>query len=190
METNNESPSNGTPPEKTKCCTGKTCGGEPGKRCCRRRHWIGAALVIGVIVAVVAFTSNCWRGQYGPHGYFGSKDATHVAEFVVDRIMNEVKADDAQKLKARGIADATAGDLKKLAVQHRENHKEFVAILSEPTLDRAKLEALRSKTARSLDESSKRISVAVADLADVLTPAQRQQLADRIERKRVFHISE
>lgn len=189
METNNESPSTGAPPEKTKCCFGKTGAGETGRCCSRRHRWIGAVLAIGVIVAAVAFTANCWRSQYGPHGFFGSKDATHVAEFVVNRIMSEVKADDAQKLKARAIADATAGDLKELAMQHRESHTALVAILSEPTLDRAKLEALRAKTAQSLDESSKRISVAMADLADVLTPAQRLQLVERMERNHGFQAS-
>lgn len=186
METNNESPNTGTPPEKTKCCVGKAGVGETGRCCSRRHRWIGAILAIGAIVAVVAFTTNCWRSPYGPHSFFGNKDAKHVAEFVVDRIMSEVKADDAQKLKARGIADAAAGDLKELVMQHRESHKMLVAILREPTLDRAKLEALRVKTAQSLDESSKRISVAMADLADVLTPAQRLQLVERMEKNHGF----
>ncbi len=175
MNTNDEPPSNGTSPEKTKCCS-------------RRRPWIGVALVVGVIVAVVAFTTNGWRSNYGPHGFTGTKDATRVAEFVVDRIMSEVKADDTQKLKAREIAAAAAGDLKELATQHRENHKALAAILSEPTLDRAKLEALRSKASRSLDESSKRITVAAADLAEVLTPAQRLQLTERMEKKHGFQM--
>lgn len=188
METNNESPSNGTPPEKTKCCPGRVGGGETGKCCSRRHRWIGAFLVVGMIAAVVAFSANCWRGQYGPHGFFGTKDATHFAEFVVDRIMSEVKADDAQKLKARGIADAAAANLKELAIQHRESHKALVTILSEPTLDRAKLEELRTKTTRNLDESSKRITVALADLAEVLTPTQRLQLAERMEKKHGFQV--
>ncbi len=200
METNNESPSDGASAEKKKYCAGNAGGGETGKGCSRRRHWIGAALVVGAIASVVAFNAysgqsgsggmcSTWYGHRGPHELFGSKDATRHVDFVVDRIMNEVKADDAQKLKARGIAEAVAGDLKVLATQHRESHREFVAILSEPTLDRAKLEALRSKTAHSVDESSKRITVAMADLAEVLTPAQRLQLVERIEKKHDFRVS-
>ena len=201
MDTNDESPSDGTSAEKRKCCSGKAGGEEHGKRCCRRRRWIGAALVVGVIASLVAFNAysgqsgsgsmcSTWHGHRGSHELFGTRDATRHAEFVVDRIMNEVKANDAQKLKARGIADAVAGDLKKMATQHRESHREFVAILSEPTLDRAKLEALRSKTAHSVDESSKRIAVAVADLAEVLTPAQRLQLIERMEKKHGFLATE
>ena len=186
METDNESSSNGASTEK--CCSGK--GGEHGHRRCRRRGWIGAALVVGAIVSLVAFnahsgqsgTGSMCSSWHGPHGLFAAKDSTQQAEFVVDRLMSELKADDAQKLKARAIADAAAGDLKELAIQHRETHQELAAILAAPTLDRAKLEALRSKTASSLDQSSKRITVAVADLADVLTPAQRLQLVEKMEK--------
>ena len=200
MESNNES-NDKSPGEKTRCCTGKAGGGENGKRCCRRHGRIGIALVVGAIIGAVAFNaysrqpgigSMCsnWHGHRGPHELFGAKDARQGAEFVVDRMMSEVKADDAQKLKARGIVDTAASDLQELAAQHHESHKELVAILSAPTLDRAKLEALRIKSVHSVDESSKRIVVAVADLAEILTPAQRLQLVERIERKHGFQGSE
>ena len=194
MEAKDESASNGAAAEKTKCCLGNGRDGEAGRCGSRRYGWIGAALLFSAIVAVFAYFTQSddgerysgWHDRHDPSTFFGASDATRKVEFVVDRVMRELKADDAQKLKAREIAGAAAGDLKELALQHRESRQELVAILGAPTLDRTKLEALRAKTVYSLDQSSKRITVAVADLADVLTPAQRQQLVERIEKEHSF----
>ena len=191
METKDESASNGAAAEETKCCLGNGRDGEAGRCGSRRYRWIGAALLVGAIVAVFAFFTQSddgeryfgWHDRHGPSAMFSGSDATKKVEFVVDRIMSELKADDAQKRKAREIADTAAGDLKELALQHRESRQELVAMLRAPTLDRARLEALRAKTVHSLDQSSTRITVAVADLADVLTPAQRLRLVERIEKQ-------
>lgn len=127
-----------------------------------------------------------WLAHGGSHMRFGSEETMRHAEWMTDRLMSDVNASAAQKTKARGIADAAAGDLQNLVVQHRENRKALVAMLKEPTLDRNKLEALRAGSLHSFDEASKRIATAMGDLADVLTPAQRLQLAESMEKRDRF----
>lgn len=56
------------------------------------------------------------------------------------------------------------------------------AILVAPTIDRAKLESLRVGQLRTRNLISKRLADAVADAADVLTPAQRSQLVEVMDR--------
>lgn len=194
METDKESTNNGASTEKAQYCCGRGRGDGPERWGGRQRRWVGAALLLVAVVAAVGFCTNAgdgdrytsWHDRHGPSAMFSASDAGKRVEFVVDRVMRELKADDAQKLKAREIAGAAAGDLTELALQHGETRQELVAILGAPTLDRSKLEALRAKTALSLDQSSKRITVAVADLAEVLTPAQRQQLVERMKKEHSF----
>ena len=113
---------------------------------------------------------------------FNGGDAPRMAGWMVDRLMYDVKASDAQRDKARAIVDATAGDLQQLARLHSENHAALLSIVKEPTVDRNKLESLRVRSMSTLDESSKHLSTAIGDLLEVLTPEQRQQLADSVEK--------
>ena len=57
-----------------------------------------------------------------------------------------------------------------------------VETLAAPTVDRAKLETLRADQMKLAETATKRATDAVADIADVLTPAQRADLGQRVER--------
>ena len=58
----------------------------------------------------------------------------------------------------------------------------MVDTLAAPTVDRAKLETLRADQMKLAETATKRVTDAVADIADVLTPAQRADLGQRVER--------
>ena len=62
--------------------------------------------------------------------------------------------------------------------------KRAVELLAEPTVDRAAIEALRAEQVARADAASKRLARALGDAAEVLTPEQRKQLAERIEEMR------
>jgi Spy/CpxP family protein refolding chaperone len=69
-----------------------------------------------------------------------------------------------------------------LRAKHLEARKQVITLLAAPTIDRPKLEALRTDQMKLADAATKRVSDAVADVAEVLTPAQRADLANRVER--------
>ena len=56
-----------------------------------------------------------------------------------------------------------------------------MAILTAEKVDRTALEAHRARQAQLLNTASERLVVAVADAADVLTPAQRVKAAAKLE---------
>ena len=114
--------------------------------------------------------------------HFSADDAPRHAEWMVDRLMSEVNASDAQKSKAHAIAAAAVADMQPLVKQHHESHKALLAILKERIFDRNKLESLRADSMHRFDDASKRVSTAIGDLAEVLTPPQRQQLVEYAER--------
>jgi Spy/CpxP family protein refolding chaperone len=106
----------------------------------------------------------------------------------VERLAWATDASTEQKQKMNAIAQKAADDIFALRQQHLEARKQVVATLAAPTIDRAKLEQLRTDQMKLADTATKRVTDAVADIAEVLTPAQRADLAQRFERwQRWFH---
>jgi protein CpxP len=94
----------------------------------------------------------------------------------------EVDATDTQKQQLAPIVKGAVRDLLPMRERMRDARMQAVALLSQPTVDRAALEALRANQLQLAEQASRRVTQALADAADVLTPEQRKALADRIGR--------
>jgi len=57
-------------------------------------------------------------------------------------------------------------------------------LLTAPTIDRTAIEAFRAEQVTKVDAFSKRVTQALTDAAEVLTPAQRTQVRERLESHR------
>jgi Spy/CpxP family protein refolding chaperone len=79
---------------------------------------------------------------------------------------------------------AAARDLLPVRNQMREARRQAVTLLSQPTIDRSALEALRASQLQLAEQASRRLTQALADAAEVLTPDQRKQLAEHAARWR------
>jgi Spy/CpxP family protein refolding chaperone len=75
-----------------------------------------------------------------------------------------------------------ADDLRPLREKRREARRQMRDILTAQTVDRSKLEALRADAIKLADQASQRVTTALADAAEVLTPEQRADLARRLDR--------
>ena len=127
----------------------------------------------------------------GIGGYIGksfAKEPTsdeHV-ERMVKRFAGKVDATPAQKERLTAIARDAARDLAPIRTKLSAARKQAVALMGAATVDRAAIEALRAEQVTLADGASKRVTQAMADVADVLTPEQRQKLAagfnSRLER--------
>jgi len=81
------------------------------------------------------------------------------------------------------ITQAAAADLK---AQHEAGHKlheQGMALFTQPTVDPVAAEALRQQMLARHDQASKRVLQAMLDISKVLTPEQRQQLAERLKKR-------
>jgi periplasmic protein CpxP/Spy len=157
----------------------------------------------GIIGAVVAgpVIGQGWYGPpwhhhgwgYGPRGHdapygmhpgeFGGRAFGHGrVERGVDRAMWFIDASSEQRSKIRAIVERTADDLFALRDKHIEGRRQIASVLGAATIDRGKLDALRTEQMALADTASKRITDAVAEAAEVLTPAQRADLARWFER--------
>ena len=164
----------------------------PAPRTSRRRFFAGAA--IGAAVAAVA-TGVGLKAIAHAHGFGGWHRGGFMAASLdpaalddhLDRMLRhlyvEVDATDDQKQRLAPILKAAARDLLPMRDQLRDARRQAVALLSQPTVDRSALEALRAGQIQLADQASRRVAQALADAADVLTPEQRARLAARAARR-------
>jgi protein CpxP len=105
----------------------------------------------------------------------------------LERLLDDVKATDAQRTQILGINDAARTDLQKLHEEGRALHEQSLAVLTQPKLDPAAAEALRQKMLAHHDVVSKRLMTAMLDTAKVLTPEQRVKVGERMKEMQSHH---
>lgn len=156
----------------------------------RRRFWMltGVVAMAGVLAACAQHGSggpdggHGWRHGHG--GMQGAMDPQTMGRRIdkgVEWVLSDVNATPEQKQKVSAIAKAAATELAPLREQHRAARKQVMQLLSAPTVDRAALEAVRAEQLKSAEAASRRVTQALADIADVLTPEQRVKLRERAE---------
>lgn len=96
----------------------------------------------------------------------------------------EVNATPEQTAKLENIARAAAKDLAPLRAQMRESHQSMHAALKAAKIDRAQVESLRAEHMKLADAASRRMTQAIADAAEVLTPDQREMLEKHLAQRR------
>jgi len=104
-------------------------------------------------------------------------------ERMVNRLGWAVDASSEQKQKLTTIIQSAADDLRPLREKRLEARRQLGEVLAAPQVDRAKLEALRVDHMRLAEQASQRITTAIAEAADVLTPSQRADLVRRLEQR-------
>lgn len=99
------------------------------------------------------------------------------------RLVRSVDGTPEQEIKIREIGRAAAKEIVELRKQGRDLRRKGMDLLKAPTIDRAAIESLRSQQMALADSVSKRMSTALADAAEVLTPEQRVKLAELAEKR-------
>jgi protein CpxP len=150
---------------------------------------LGIATLIGGLAAGIGF--KAFAGGHGCHargGFMaGSVDPAAMnerLERMLKHLYVEIDATEAQKQKLGPILKQAANDLLPLRGKMHAARTQATELLTRDSIDRAALETLRAEQLQQADLASRRISQALADAAEVLTPAQRKQLAARIEHHR------
>ena len=156
--------------------TEKTTGRPTGRKA--RPRWIlmsiaGALVLVigGMTWSAVAYSKRSWDGDR----------FERFVEWKVEDMLDEVEATDDQRDRVRAIATAALADMGEFRDFRREGREALVEALTQETVDRATLEALRQQKLGVADRASQRLLTALADAADVLTPAQRAELAEKWE---------
>ena len=147
----------------------------------RRRFFrrAGVLAALGGVAAAVgtgAFAHGGWR-----HG--GPLTEGHV-ERMLQHLYIEIDATTEQKQRLGPIFKAAARELAPLHERFHAGRAQAIALFTEERIDPNAIEALRAEQLRLADEGSRRIMRALAEAAEVLSPAQRKGLAERWARRR------
>jgi Spy/CpxP family protein refolding chaperone len=153
---------------------------------------IGMLLFL-LVFALVAGLAGGYLGKSFAQGFghfhgrsIGSADPAKMDEHVDRAIRHfaiEVDATPAQKEKLAAIAKSAARDLAPLREKLALARKQAIGLVGAADVDRAAFERLRAEQIQLADAGSKRLAQALADAADVLTPAQRRKIADHLQRR-------
>jgi len=155
----------------------------------RRKFFKRAAIatLIGGIAAGIGIKAFAQGGGCGWHrGGFaaGPLDPAQVDEHL-DRMLKhlyvEIDATDEQKQRLEPIVKQAVKDLLPVREKAHAARKQAVELLAADSIDRGAIEALRAEHIVLAEQASKRFAQALADVAEVLTPAQRKQIAERME---------
>ncbi|URI08140.1 Spy/CpxP family protein refolding chaperone [Aquincola tertiaricarbonis] len=100
----------------------------------------------------------------------------------MQRMLDDVKATPEQRDQIRQITEAAAADLRSQQEASRSLHDEAGKIFTAPIVDADAAERLRQQMMAQHEQASRRMMQVMVDVAKVLTPEQRQQLAERMAR--------
>jgi Spy/CpxP family protein refolding chaperone len=118
-------------------------------------------------------------GFGGPMGLDPARAEEH-ADRMVRHLAIEIDATAEQQVKLRAIVKAAVKDLIPLREKARTARQQAGQLLTQPTIDRAAIEKFRAERVAEMDAVSKRLTQALADASEVLTPEQRQKVAEQM----------
>ncbi len=159
-------------------------------------------LMLGLAVSVAAAGALAWPGWSqaetpapgGPamHGRMhhggGGMWAAHPKR--LERMLDAVKATDAQKAQVRQIMQSAAADMAAQREAGRSLRDQAMAVFAAPTVDANAAEQLRQQIVAQHDQGSKRMLAAMLEVSRVLTPEQRAAWAERMKQRRHGHHGE
>ncbi len=183
--TETPTPESSTPnPKRTDDCKRHRHGRRGGLR-----RFFGATLFVGALVAVPFAVAHAARG----HGFGGchGRDAPTTAAELRERMdqgagffYDRVDATAEQEAAIDAVLDRVAPSLFALRDQKEALHDDVKVALTADQVDAAELERLRKEGLALADEASRIVVSGVAEIAKVLDPEQRRDLAEAAAR---FH---
>ncbi|OIO72009.1 MAG: hypothetical protein CO186_01065 [Zetaproteobacteria bacterium CG_4_9_14_3_um_filter_49_83] len=164
------------------------------RHCCKHRHGhrrcrfgrgiFFVVLIIGMVWAVGAALGHHHHSDWHDFGHGWSQSGvTERLDRMTDRLIDEVDASDQQEDQIRAIARNYTPRLESLKAEHLNNRDAIARLLSQQQVDRQPMGQIRQNELATLDAASSELLQMIADISDVLSYEQRQQLVDGLSRR-------
>jgi protein CpxP len=147
--------------------------------------FVAGAALAGSIVAVAATGMGACGFHHGMSGPHSAADVSAHVDHVLKHLYVEIDATDAQKAQITPLVQQAVSDLLPMHAQLQAAHAQAISALTQTTVDRTALEAARVAHLQLADQASKRLTQLLADVDDLLTPAQRTALAAHLKQMHV-----
>lgn len=152
----------------------------------RLRRSLALVAVLGGVAATLGAVAQNTGGAGFHHG--ASMHATGATpadvaghlDAILQHIYVEAGASPAQQAQIAPLVQTTAANLMQLHNQFHAEHAQMLTLLTQDRIDRTALESSRVAQVAIVDKASQQIVQLIANTADVLTPAQRKTLADKL----------
>ncbi len=129
--------------------------------------------------------------HHGHMGHGGHARGGDRGVWMSERMLDHLQATPEQKTRIREILSAARKDLQSQRADGRSLRDQGMRLFAQPEIDAKAIEELRAQAMARRDAASKRMTQAMVEASQVLTPAQRQQLAQHLaqrqERMRRHH---
>jgi Spy/CpxP family protein refolding chaperone len=147
----------------------------------RRRVAVFAIVALAVGITAAALSAHGPRDRFRDRGFGGPEGMEDRIDFGVRWALDNVDATEDQKDKISDIFQKAAQDLRSVHDDQKEQRDAMrEAVVA---LDGAKVEALRQASMARADQASKRLTQAFLEAAAILSPDQREELAELMERR-------
>ena len=140
----------------------------------------GAGLMAGVGVLAAQGMGAMSHGMMMDSSATPAEVSAHV-DHMLKHLYVEIDATPAQQAQIGPLVQQAVTDLLPLRSQLRADHDQFLTALTQTAVDRNSLEAARAAHLQLADQASKRIVQLLGDVGNVLTPTQRQALANHLQ---------
>lgn len=162
----------------------------------RLRWWVGGlGIAAAIMVAFTAFNAHAGYehdAKGGPHAMRPHDGGPMLGLPMLEgrhgrRLMDRLDMTQAQKDQLQALSQAHRADMAQQFAAHKALRDEMTALLKQPALDDAALDALRAKMlAHHQEMAAKRWDLGVS-MARVLTAEQRLKLADIMAQHEARH---
>ena len=152
-----------------------------------RRRFFRRAAIAGAFAGLGGLGLGAFAHERrGPGGRGGEALDPAELEQRLDRMLKhlyaEIDATPEQQQKLGPIVKSAAKDLMPMRKEMRAARLKAMDLFTRDHVDRAAFEKLRAEQMGFADQASKRLTEALADAAEVLTPLQRKLLSERMHR--------
>jgi Spy/CpxP family protein refolding chaperone len=144
-------------------------------------------LVVALFTTVASAIGPRGWHHGGPFGRGETPPVEEIQEHLAVKIkwaLQRLDATPEQNEKIQGIAFASLERLMALRENGSSIHEQMAELMQAERIDREALETIRQEKVQMMDGVSREIAETMADILDVLTPEQRQQVTERFEQ---FH---
>lgn len=135
--------------------------------------------LLAVMTLAAAGTAFAGPPAGGPAGHGMMMFGGHG----VVRMLDQVNATAEQRSQIEQITKAARADLMAQHDGSRALHEQAMQLFTQPTVDANAAEALRQQMLTQHDRASQRTMQAMLEISRVLTPEQRQQLAEQMKQR-------
>lgn len=147
------------------------------------KPWLKKTLitVFGASIVVGGLTACGSRGEHA-RGWSDER-VTEMRGKAMERISSKLELNEAQKQKLGVLADELIAQRKAWRAQGGEPRAEIKALIAGEKFDRSAAQGLLERKTQQVQGAGPKVIAAFGDFYDSLTPAQQQQVRERLDKR-------